>query len=271
MMLTGIALMGTIYFNLMPEPKQLTPERREVMREAVAKILESFPKPEGKVAKISVAPLEGDISREIADEIRKTLDAEGRYNVAPPPIGDRARVQLRMAPREINSEKEGVRYGAYDGSESVLWGKVRQLSSDQKGVVVDLELNLTDTATNKLIWRNALRYQPGELKELLNPVSNATGFWSKVWKVCLRTLIALLICCILPLIFMRPIRSMLEKKSNKINFFVISSLILINLILFLVLLQGIMSPFFHIALTIGLTILSGWYNYWICGRLDENV
>lgn len=264
-------LVGTVYVGLLPEKKILTPERRAAMRRAVEKILETTPRPTERIVRLSVAPLAGDVTDEVTGQIRRLLDAEGFYNVAPSPVGDRAREKLKLERREVEEERAGIELGKKDGSELVMWGRVHRLSQTGGTAAVDLELHLTEVqGARARKWDNRVKIGAGSPEEPTVPGEDE-GFSDKAGKAAGRLLLCLVGFVALSLLGRPPIAAALDRRSNAVNFALLLSLTALDAVLVLILLRGCFSMFLYVAITLVLTIAAGWYNFWFCTKLDETL
>jgi hypothetical protein len=256
------------YMTLRPEPKTLPPARREIMRDAVAELLKKCPRPAQGLTKLAVAPLAGDITGETTREIRKLLDAEGVFNVAPAALSERLRKRLVLSPPEIQDEEAALRFGRRSGAAWVLWGAVDRLSQGAGGTVAELELHVNDVESKASLWSDrVLREKKGGL---FAPEPSG-GFWSGMRVFFLRLFLCIVAIVVISLAARPLLRPALERESNAANFAVLASMTAADAVVVLMLLYGALPVFFYVSATVVLTIAAAWYNYWYCEMLDASL
>ncbi|MCX7046266.1 MAG: hypothetical protein NTX50_12365 [Candidatus Sumerlaeota bacterium] len=260
------------YNALLPPKKTLSPERREAMRAAAADLLKDMPRPKDKIQRLAVAPLAGDFTGEATQYLRDTLDAMGAFNVAPAPVVDRARDHLRLEKPEAAELDDAMRYAKSWNADQVLWGRINRLSQESGVAAVDIELSLNDAASRAALWKKRFQKLPPESG---GAAASASGIMNSpegrsFASAALRILGGLLFLLMLPLALSPLARRVLEEESNMKNLLLLISLAAMDILGLALILYRAAPVYLYAIIICLLSILGGWYNYWVCNMLEKH-
>ena len=172
---------------LLPGDVRRMRELNAAMAQAVAALLDRIPLPDSGIPRLAVAHLRGDPTGEVTQEVRRFLDARGRWDVAHPSLSERVRRKLVATPLEAGDLSAAQAYARARGSEWVLWGAVLRLSQDPTGTAAQLDLLLNDAQTGAVRWRETIQREDKSVSVSVALPPAIVGCWSRVgvflWRV----------------------------------------------------------------------------------------
>ena len=233
---------------------------------------------------IAVAHFAYDPSDYVTEHVREALDRQGRFQVVKRPIWDRfcrlvGRINDGAATRE-----QAIKNAGGDGVEGILWGRVGRLENEQGGATFTGDYELFDlrsgrptysgkihTSTSPARLGSQLGFPGAAPAEEAEPrADDGRDAYGIPWHV--RLLLFLVVMLLLPVMTIAFIRTMVAKKSNGVNAFVLGIYTSVDLILAFFAVGGSLSSAFSVALFALASIVAFLYNVKIMSfavRLEE--
>jgi len=242
-MLAGyIAWLG--WGQLGPQKPEIGPLRREAADEAVDAIVEDLRQNRGDVGPVVLLHFAGDPSDYFSDRLRSTLEQRGVLDLQDWGFMENVRSLAKLRESAVISPETAIELAKTHGASGVLFGRLVKFESTPGEAMLDVEYALADVTTGETIHSG--RYSnASSASELLS--AEATTFvrslpWFK------RGLGWLVIVLLLPVFTIGFIRTMVARRSNGVNTFVLAIYTLADAILAYLLvgaaLVGLWSVFF---------------------------
>jgi hypothetical protein len=153
------------------------------------------------------------------DGLRREIEETGVLDLRDRTVSEKVRNFLNLRqPAQAPSLEDVVKYGKNLDARGVLHGIVHTFESYTDGAEIDVEVNLTDTATGRSVF--AKRYQnqtaPGTMRAAtFREKARAFPWFQRLFGWLLAVLL-------LPVFTVNFMRTMLRRQSNKANAFVLA-------------------------------------------------
>lgn len=205
--------------NLKPEKPQISEVRKELADKVVASIVGDLRSSRGDLRQAALLHFSNDPTDYFTDGLRRQIEQTGVLDLRDRTISEKVRNLLNLRhPSQAATPEDAVNYGKHLDAGAVLFGVVHTFESYSTGAEIDVEVNLTDTATGRSIF--AKRYQnqtaPGSTLAATFREKTRAFPWLQ------RFLGWLLATLLLPVFTVNFMRAMLRRQSNRANAFVLA-------------------------------------------------
>ncbi len=227
---------GFGWYFLVPQKPEVNQTRQYVADTAINKIVEEIRSHRKEIRSIAVLHLANDNSDYVTTSLRERLSNTGVLDVANPPFTERLKSLLKLRNESVYSISEAVAYGKKENLHWVLTGRIDNFENVPNGAILRGQLTIVDIPSGTVAFsikidEDTSRSLRGFLINSALDSSNDTHGWLQTIPWYFRTLCFVLIALLLPVGTITFIRTMIAKKSNKINAFMLSIYTVIDAIL----------------------------------------
>jgi len=226
-----IILAGYIFWlgwtNLGPRKPEVGPLRQELADTAIPKIVEDIRQHRGELRDVVLLHFGNDPSDYFTERLRETIEQRGILDLRDRTFTEKVRKQLTLRISSPSSAEEAIEHGASAESQGVLFGDIASFESTPDGAVLDVTYHLADVKTGKVIYTGTFKDGTGDTNVSLAAVKEAVQKFP--WFQ--RGLAWLVLVLLLPVFTIVFIRTMLRKKSNRTNAFILAIYTLVDAIL----------------------------------------
>lgn len=283
-------LVATIVFLCIYVAREMTesnPEidesRKEVARLGISQMIadirnntdgDSGPK------KIAVVHFSNDPSDFVTETVREAANKQGGFYVVKSSLADRFCKMVGWVNDGVSTREEAIHETQGDGLEGVLWGRVNRLENERDGATFTGDYELYDLRRGQPGYSGKIRQStvPGRFAASPDMVQAAGNYRIPLsthasgvpWHI--RFLLFVVAVLLLPVVTISFIRTMVAKKSNGVNAFVLGIYTTVDLILAFFMVGGNLSSFFSVAVFLLAGVLAFLYNVKIMTfavRLEE--
>lgn len=206
--LGGIAL--GVYLTYRGTPEPLSYWRQLVLDRTVDQVVGNLPAAPAGTAAV-VFPLAGDPGDRIAESLRASVRASGKYHVIEPGVIARLLGTGTTTPLTVADLDQAIRLAADAGAAYALMGEVQRFE-DRDGQGADLEvlLRLADVQGKRSVWAREFREHFGESVWSLEYLQARLG--TMHWL--LRVLLWLGFVGLLPVLCLKVVRKQIARETN---------------------------------------------------------
>ena len=230
------------WVNLGPRKPEVGPLRKELADTAVSKIVEDIRQNRGDLRDVILLHFANDPSDYFTDRLRSVIEQRGVLDLRDMTFWEKVRRQLNLRISSPASSEEAIESGRSAGSQGVLFGNLTVFESTPDGASVDVVYHLGDVKTGKLVYTG--RFQDGSSSSTLSPAAVKAAVQKFPWFQ--RSLAWLVLVLLLPVFTIAFIRTMLRKKSNRSNAFILGIYTLVDAILAFLLVGAALSGWWPI-------------------------
>ena len=241
-----IILAGYIFWlgwqNLGPRKPEVGPLRQELADTAIPKIVEDIRLHRGDLRDVVLLHLSNDPSDYFTDRLRTAIEQRGVLNLRNRTVGEKLRKLLDLRIPSPASREEAIESGKSAGSQGVLYGSIASFESTPDKAVLDVTYHLADVKTGEVVYTGTFKDGTGDTNVSLAAVKEAVQKFP--WFQ--RGLAWLVAVLLLPVFTISFIRTMLRKKSNRTNAFILAIYTLVDTILAFLLVGAALSGWWPI-------------------------
>lgn len=213
--------------ELGPRKPEIGPLRMEAAGEAVSAIVEDLRQNRGGGGPVVLLHFAGDPSDYFSDRLRSTIEQRGVLDLQDRTFMENVRKLVHIREHSVISPETAIELAKTRGASGVLFGKLVKCESTLGAAVLDVEYALADVNSGETI--HAGRYSNiSSASELLS--AEATAFVRSVPWV-RRGLGWVVIVLLLPVFTIGFIRTMVARRSNGLNAFILAIYTLVDAIL----------------------------------------
>lgn len=242
-----------VIFGSRPE---IDDSRKDVARMGVSNMIADVCKHTDSASrpkKIAVVHFANDPSDFVTDTVRDVAGGQGSFQVAQASWSDRIRQVIGRVNDGVSTREHAIRETEGEGLDGVLWGRVNKLENDQDGATFACDYELYDLRHARPAYNGVVKQSSAG-----GPVSFEFFASGVSWHI--RFLVFVLVALLLPIVTISFIRTMVAKKSNKANAFVLCIYTVIDLIFAYFMVGCSLSSFFPVAVFLLAGILAFLYN-----------
>lgn len=248
-----------------PDPGEL---RQQAAERAASVIAEDLRLHRGEVGAVLMVPFAGDPSGLFNDRLRTTLEQRGTLDLQPRAWGETLQVWTGQRRSTAASPHEAIEAGRASGASAVLFGRLLVFEATDQRALLEVEYALTDVPSGETIHRGSYSSSPrsGETVAEQSALLTRTVPWLQ------RGLGWIVVVLLLPVFTISFIRTMVARRSNGINAFVLSIYTLAGAILAYLLLGAALPALWAAAVVVAATLIALTYNVRIMSlavRLEE--
>ena len=280
-----IPITGSIFFviyiaylawvSLGPE-KPVPDQRRQTAALFVTKnIVEEIRTQRGNIRSAVLLHFANDPSDFFTNSLRDRLDSTGVLNLEDRPFMEKVRNKLNLRNYGCSSTKAAFDSVSSKKIEGILWGTLEQYESTKAGVIVKGTWQLLDCKSKTVVYEGTIHYDTtsktseslaksiDKTKEILDRELSIFSSAASSIPWFIRFLGFILTVLLLPIITISFIRTMVAKRSNKVNAFMLSTYTVIGMILAFLMVGGMFGSFWSVLGFLIASIFAFWYNYYI--------
>lgn len=271
-----VIYVGYLAWTSLGPEKPVPDQRRQSAALAVARnMTEEIRLHRGDIRATVLLHFANDPSDFFTNSLRDRLDSTGVLNLEDRTLMEKIRNKLNLRNYGCNSTKEALESVSSKNVQGILWGTLEQYESTKSGVILKGSWQLLDCKSKTVVYDGTFNYDTtsktseslaksiDKTKEMLDrELSVFSSAASSIpWFV--RFLGFVLTVLLLPIITISFIRTMVAKRSNKVNAFMLITYTVIGMILAFLMIGGMFYSFWSV---LGFLIASGcafMYNHYI--------
>jgi hypothetical protein len=230
------------WVNLGPRKPEVGPLRKELADTAVSKIVEDIRQSRGDLRDVVLLHFANDPSDYFTDRLRSVIEQRGVLDLRDMTLTEKVRRQLNLRISSPASREEAIESGRSAGSQGVLFGDLSVFESTPDGASMDVAYHLGDVKTGKVAYTG--RFQDGAPDTAVSLATVKEAVQKFPWFQ--RGLAWLVLVLLLPVFTVAFIRTMLRKKSNQSNAFILGIYTLVDAILAFLLVGAALSGWWPI-------------------------
>lgn len=218
------------WLELGPRKPEIGPVRQKMANQAVNKIAEDLRKNRGDVYNAILLHFANDPSDYFTKKLRSALEQRGILDLEDRSFTEKVRNKLNLRHSICKTDAEAIEIGKNAEIKGVLYGRIKTFESFSGGAKIDIEYTLINTISGKVVYSGEYVYDSSKSiganlasAEMQEQTQSIPGY--------LRLLGWVLIVLLLPIFTISFIRTMLAKRSNSTNFFVLSIYTIIDTVL----------------------------------------
>ncbi len=233
-----------LWMSLGPVKPTLNYVRRCMADLAVNQMLEEIRKNRGDIRSVELLHFANDPTDYFSNALRMKLNTTGILNVEDVSFVEKLRNKMNLRNRGCASFEEALKCADSDAVDGVLWGELETFESHQAGVALTGAWQLVDVKTKNVVYAGMLSFDTAKTAALnkvmdkgILQVEDSSGdlcnFFQYTasfvpWHV--RFLGFVLLTLLLPIVTITFVRTMVAKRSNKVNAFMLGIYTLIDAI-----------------------------------------
>jgi len=225
-----------VWLSLGPQKPDPDPACKKMADLAIGRIVEQIRNERGEIRSTVMIHFANDPSDYFSDTLREKLNSSGILQLEDRSFSEKLKSKLNFRNTGATSAEAAMsRATGYD-VQGVLWGSIQAFETSDVGTIVKGSWQLLDHSNGKVIASGD--FEEGTVKgattQLLNSLSGKNGVLQVTaekipWHI--RFLGFVLFVLLLPVFTISFIRTMVAKRSNKINAFMLSIYTVIDVIL----------------------------------------
>ena len=280
-----IPAIGTIFFVLyvaylvwasLGPQKPVPDQKRQAAAMTVAKnITEEIREQRGSICTVTLLHFANDPSDFFTNSLRDRLDSTGVLNLEDRPFMEKVRNKLNLRNYGYRSTKAAFDAVSDKNVQGILWGMLEQYESTKSGVILKGTWQLLDCQSKTIVCEGTINYDTSKksteslvrtidkTKEALDRELSIFSSAASAIPWYIRLLGFVQTVLLLPILTISFIRTMVAKRSNKVNAFMLTTYTVIGMILAFLMVGGMFASFGSV---LGFLIASGCafvYNYYI--------
>jgi hypothetical protein len=218
-----LALVGYMawsgWANLRPEKPQIGTVRKDLADRVISTIVEDIRSSRGELRQAALLHFGNDPTDYFTNGLRRAIEQTGILDLRDRTISEKVRNLLNLRhPSPQPSPEAVVKYGEHVDVGGVLYGAVHTFESYPSGTKIDVEVDLADIATGRNVFSKRYQVETSPGSSILATVQEkARAFpWFQ------RLFGWLLAVLLLPVFTVNFTRTMLRRRSNEANAFVLA-------------------------------------------------
>lgn len=262
-MLGAIAWISLQTFG--PSKSDIDPVRKRAGQEVISQIISDLQANRKELRRVALLQFDGDGRNWITEGLRSKIEFMGVFDLEPKGlqgIEASARGQLNLRQPSYGTIEKAVEEGKSLGAKGVIFGNVRRFESVPGGAALDIEVTLCEVGSGKVVFTKTYKRDDSTgiagTAEVPVSASGEAGGGGRSWFT--RGLVWLLIVLLLPVSTVSFIRTMVGKRSNKVNAFVLFVYTLSDAVLACLLVGAMLTSWPGGLLVLAMTALALVYN-----------
>ena len=204
------------WVHLGPQKVELGSLRHQLADKAIVKITEDIRQNRGELRDVVLLQFAYDESDYITDQLRDTIQQAGILVLRDRTLWEKLRKKLNLRISSPGNGSEAAAAAKSAGAQGALFGRVVKFESSPDTAYLDLEYELVDAQTRAIVHKGEYSYDGTDspLPEIVQEVvdNNPWIFKGLTW---------LLLALLLPVFTIQFVRTMVAKRSNRVNAFVL--------------------------------------------------
>ncbi len=255
----AVTLVGYIAWlsgeSLGPHKPEIGSVRQELADKVIPKIVEDIRTSRGNIRQAVLLHFSNDPTDYFTNTLRSVIEQGGVLELRDRTITEKARNALNLRHLAYPTTDAAVTEGRELDAQGVLYGVIHALESYPGGAKIDVEVHLIDVSTGQSVFtkRYGAEAPPGSVSGTMPETTQSFPWFQRFFG----WLIAVLL---LPVFTISFIRTMVGKKSNKVNAFVLSVYTLANALLAWLLVGAALNSWFPVVVFIAAVAAAFFYN-----------
>lgn len=280
-----IPITGSVFFiiyigyltwiSLGPEKPVPDQRRQSAALHVTKKITEELKTKRGGIRTTVLLHFANDPSDFFTDSLRNHLDSSGVLNLEDRTLGEKIRNKLNLRNYGCPSTKEAFASVSDKNVQGILWGTLEQYESTDSGVILKGTWQLLDSKAKTVVYEGSFNYDTtseksaaiaktaAETKELLEKELSVISAAARSVPGSIRFFGFVLTVLLLPIVTISFIRTMVAKRSNKINAFLLVIYTVVGAILAFLMIGGMFSGWLSIIGFLLAVFAAFMYNYYL--------
>ena len=242
--------------QLGPHKPEIGPVRMEAADEAVSAVVEDLRQNRGELGSVVLLHFAGDPSRYFSDQLRSSLEQRGVLDLHDRAFMEKTRDLLNLRESAVISPETAIELAKTRGASGVLFGRLVKFESTPRTAILDIEYTLADVTSGKTIHSG--RYTNVSSASELSSAAATTFVGSFPWFK--RGLGWIVVVLLLPVFTIGFIRTMVARRSNGVNAFVLAIYTLADTILAYLLVGAALTGFWSVSVFVGAVAVAFAYN-----------
>jgi hypothetical protein len=257
--LVGLALYAgwMAWETLGPRRPEIGPARREMLDVTVRNIADELGRERTRLRSVALMPLENDPTGAVTMALRSAIEQRGILDLRDRTVGEKFRDLLNLRPRGYGEAEKALARARNMEVNGVLYGTVRQFESSSEKVTLDVDLTLAEAETGRIVFQRTFpeTRKVGSLGSKWNytPASGSFPWLSRLlfWAV---------LVLLIPVFSIRFVRTMVRKKSNRSNAFVLTVYTLVDALVLALLIGSALTAWWAVPIFAGALAAAFAYN-----------
>lgn len=228
--------------QLGPRKPEIGPSRIEAADEAVSVVAEDLRVNRGEAGSVVLLHFAGDSASYFTDRLRTTIEQQGSLDLYDRSFQEKLRDLLNLRPPAPASPEVAIELAKARGASGVLFGSLTKFESTLAGSVLEVEYTLADTKSGATIHSGRYSKTLSESEVLSDEATTVIRRvpWFK------RGLGWLVIVLLLPVFTINFVRTMVARRSNGVNAFMLIIYTLADAILAYLLVGAALASFWSV-------------------------
>lgn len=266
----------TLWVHLGPKKPLPDKARQRAAENVITQITEEIRIKRGSINQVVLLHFANDYSDFFTTSLRTKLNSSGILDLKEASFLEKFKSKVNLRNDGYSNKKMALKAAAGEKADGILWGRLDKFESFEGGVVVKGEWGLIDLKTDDTVCGGVIDVDTSkkissqinkkllEMKRDLEPWESAAQLVP--WHI--RLLIFILVVLLLPILTISFLRTMVAKRSNKINAFVLGVYTMIGAILAFFMIGAIFLSILSVILFLTATLIAFFYNaYLMCVAL----
>jgi hypothetical protein len=268
-----IAYLG--WLSLGPQKPIPDDNRQRLADRAVTKIGDQLKDGRGEIRSVVLIHFANDPSDYFTNAVQANLDGSGVLNLDDRTIGEKIRNKLNLRNRGCSSLAEALKEAKGSSVQGVLWGRLDKFESHPSGAIVKGNWQLAELRTGRVVCEGkidedttspASESMARDVRKLKDDIEKHTAITEQTaglvpWYI--RFLGFALLCLLLPVLTISFIRTMVAKRSNKINAFMLAIYTVVDVIFAFMMVGGALNTGWRVCAFLIAGVLALVYNYYL--------
>ena len=231
------------WMALGPEKPVPDEKRQEIALRGAEKIVETLRKERGEIMSAVLMHFANDSSDFVTDTLRSLLNSSGILDLEDRSFTEKLRNKLNLVNRGAPSREAALKAAQEYKTDGIIWGRIERFESSSGGALIKGHWELLNARTgavviSSIIDEDSARQLPAAVHREKKEKGALSRDFSASLPLPLRIAGFLLCMLMLPLVTFSFIRTLIAKRSNKINAAMLGILTVIDLILACLLVSG---------------------------------
>lgn len=253
------------WMNLGPRKPVPDIARKKAADQAVERIVDSVQKNRGVMRSAVLCHFNNDTTDYFSRKLRERIEQSNILTLSDMDFSEKFRTVLNLRNKGVKSAEEAMSEAKGRGVDCVLWGSLDRFESIKGKAILTGEWQLLNMQTSELVCYDNIQEGIGSsnLVETFSSLGRSTDDIEIAVSVIpwyVRLLGFVLIVLLLPIVTISFIRTMVAKRSNKINSFVLGVYTIIDMILAFIMVGGAFCSFWVVIVFLIAFMLAFFYN-----------
>lgn len=253
------------WMNLGPHKPMPDAARMKIADHAVEKIVDDIQQNRREIRSAALCHFANDATDCFSKKLRERLEQSNVLDLTDVDFSEKLRMALNLRNAGASSSEEALSAVGRKSVDGVLWGRLDRFESTKGGAMLTGEWQLIDRSTGVVVCGGVMREGIGSIdfSEAVSALAKSTDEIEVAASVVpwyMRLLGFVLLALLLPVVTISFIRTMVAKRSNKVNAFVLGVYTVIDMILAFFMIGGTFGSFAAVVVFLGASLFAFLYN-----------